>query len=165
MKTIRRLRYLNRVLIPCSYLALLSLWWLLEEHHMLLWVVRLIMILFLSVLIHLCQNGAGLLQCDGWEFVEIALLACFCAIHIHGFDMLFSFSAIVQHCPSPPIGFSILKAGLNKSVLLSVYASRNSRCRQGHSSSGIVLLEPELSGWNLINTLLISFFFFLNPFQ
>ncbi|KAK4788023.1 hypothetical protein SAY86_019342 [Trapa natans] len=77
----------------------------------------------------------GLLECDVWEFAEIAFLACFCAIHNHGFDMLFSFSAIVQHSPSPPIGFSILKAGLNKSVLLSVYASRNSRSDQGHSSS------------------------------
>ncbi|KAK3193919.1 hypothetical protein Dsin_025229 [Dipteronia sinensis] len=57
------------------------------------------------------------------DFLEIAFLACFCAIHNHGFDMLFSFSAIVQHTPSHPVGFSILKAGLNKSVLLSVYAS------------------------------------------
>ncbi|MBA0646707.1 hypothetical protein Goklo_014652 [Gossypium klotzschianum] len=57
------------------------------------------------------------------NFLEIALLACFCAVHNHGFEMLFSFSAIVQHTPSPPVGFSILRAGLNKSVLLSVYAS------------------------------------------
>ncbi|XP_027363086.1 piezo-type mechanosensitive ion channel homolog isoform X4 [Abrus precatorius] len=35
--------------------------------------------------------------------------------------------AIVQHAPSPPIGFGILKAGLNKSVLLSVYASSSVR--------------------------------------
>ncbi|KAL2323587.1 hypothetical protein Fmac_027966 [Flemingia macrophylla] len=60
---------------------------------------------------------------SAWDFLEVALLACFCAIHNHGFEMLFSFSAIVQHAPSPPVGFSILKAGLNKSVLLSVYAS------------------------------------------
>ncbi|KAJ6319741.1 hypothetical protein OIU78_015200 [Salix suchowensis] len=46
--------------------------------------------------------------------------------------MLFSFSAIVQHTPRPPFGFSILKAGLNKSVLLSVYAS--STTRYGHES-------------------------------
>ncbi|KAI4301305.1 hypothetical protein L6164_034596 [Bauhinia variegata] len=66
----------------------------------------------------------GLLEEDSsWDFLEVTLLACFCAIHNHGFDMLFSFSAIVQHAPSPPIGFSILKAGLNKSVLLSVYSS------------------------------------------
>ncbi|KAL0370555.1 UNVERIFIED_CONTAM: Piezo-type mechanosensitive ion channel [Sesamum angustifolium] len=70
----------------------------------------------------------GLLGRDStWDFLEIALLACFCAIHNHGFEMLFSFSAIVQHTPSPPIGFSILKAGLNKSVLLSVYATSNTR--------------------------------------
>ncbi|KAI3678969.1 hypothetical protein L6452_38273 [Arctium lappa] len=66
----------------------------------------------------------GLLECDSsWSFVEIALLACFCAIQKHGHKVLFSFSAIVQHTPRPPIGFSILKAGLNKSVLLSVYAN------------------------------------------
>ncbi|KAH7517167.1 hypothetical protein FEM48_Zijuj09G0033700 [Ziziphus jujuba var. spinosa] len=66
----------------------------------------------------------GLLEDESsWDFLEVALLACFCAIHNHGFEMLFSFSAIVQHTPSRPIGFSILKAGLNKSVLLSVYAS------------------------------------------
>ncbi|GAV80465.1 DUF3595 domain-containing protein [Cephalotus follicularis] len=66
----------------------------------------------------------GLLKEDSsWDFLEIAILACFCAIHNHGFEMLFSFSAIVQHTPSPPVGFSILKAGLNKSVLLSVYTS------------------------------------------
>ncbi|XP_023749583.2 piezo-type mechanosensitive ion channel homolog [Lactuca sativa] len=60
---------------------------------------------------------------SSWDFLEIALLACFCAIDKHGYKMLFSFSAIVQHTPYPPVGFSILKAGLNKSVLLSVYAS------------------------------------------
>ncbi|XP_062018874.1 piezo-type mechanosensitive ion channel homolog [Rosa rugosa] len=66
----------------------------------------------------------GLLEKESsWDFLEIALLACFCAIHNHGFEMLFSFSAIVQHTPSLPFGFGILKAGLNKSVLLSVYAS------------------------------------------
>ncbi|CAH1447448.1 unnamed protein product [Lactuca virosa] len=69
----------------------------------------------------------GLLECDStWDFVEIALLAGFCAIQKHGHKVLFSFSAIVQHTPRPPIGFSILKAGLNKSVLLSVYAVANS---------------------------------------
>ncbi|KAL8513510.1 hypothetical protein ACS0TY_012829 [Phlomoides rotata] len=70
----------------------------------------------------------GLLESDSsWDFLEIALLACFCAIHNHGFDVLFSFSAIVQHTPCLPVGFSILKAGLNKSVLLSVYATSNTR--------------------------------------
>ncbi|KAF3663516.1 Piezo-type mechanosensitive ion channel -like protein [Capsicum annuum] len=70
----------------------------------------------------------GLLQSDSYyDFLEIAVLACFCAVHNHGFDVLFSFSAIVQHAPCPPVGFSILKAGLNKSVLLSVYASSTNR--------------------------------------
>nr|KYP71537.1 Protein FAM38B [Cajanus cajan] len=69
----------------------------------------------------LCEEDSA------WDFLEVALLACFCAIHNHGFEMLFSFSAIVQHAPSPPVGFSILKAGLNKSVLLSVYASSTVR--------------------------------------
>ncbi|XP_071738279.1 piezo-type mechanosensitive ion channel homolog [Rutidosis leptorrhynchoides] len=68
----------------------------------------------------------GLLERDSsWDFVEIALLACFCAIQKHGHKLLFSFSAIVQHTPCTPVGFSILKAGLNKSVLLSVYESGN----------------------------------------
>ncbi|KAK2649248.1 hypothetical protein Ddye_016737 [Dipteronia dyeriana] len=35
--------------------------------------------------------------------------------------------AIVQHTSSHPVGFSILKAGLNKSVLLSVYASSTTK--------------------------------------
>ncbi|KAM7258251.1 hypothetical protein ACFE04_013992 [Oxalis oulophora] len=69
----------------------------------------------------------GLFQQDSSsDFLKIAVLACFCAIHNHGSEMLFSFSAIVQHTPSPPVGFSILRAGLNKSVLLSVYASSSS---------------------------------------
>ncbi|KAL3647917.1 hypothetical protein CASFOL_008885 [Castilleja foliolosa] len=74
------------------------------------------------------KGSVSLIDSDSsWELLEIALLACFCAIHNHGFDMLFSFSAIVQHTPCPPVGFSILKAGLNKSVLLSVYATSNIR--------------------------------------
>lgn len=86
---------------------------------------------------YLMCNCAGLLHYDGWDFFEIAFLACFCAIHNHGFNMLFSFSAVVQHSPCPPMGFGILKAGLNKSVLLSVYASQNSR-NQERTSSGIL---------------------------
>ncbi|CAL5433099.1 unnamed protein product [Camellia sinensis] len=74
----------------------------------------------------------GLLESDSsWDFLEIALLVCLCAVHNHGFEMLFSFSAIVQHAPCLPFGFSILKAGLNKSVLLSVYAS--STIRDSHT--------------------------------
>ncbi|KAL9683988.1 hypothetical protein QQ045_021419 [Rhodiola kirilowii] len=67
----------------------------------------------------------GLLDPNGsWEFLEIALLACFCSMHNHGFDMLFSLSMVVQHTPKPPVGFSVLKAGLNKSVILSLYSSQ-----------------------------------------
>ncbi|XP_073309435.1 piezo-type mechanosensitive ion channel homolog isoform X2 [Primulina huaijiensis] len=70
----------------------------------------------------------GFLESDSSrDFLQIALLACFCAIHNRGFEMLFSFSAIVRHTPCHPIGFSILRAGLNKSVLLSIYASSNIR--------------------------------------
>ncbi|KAM1311614.1 hypothetical protein ACFX2H_008034 [Malus domestica] len=77
----------------------------------------------------------GLVQHESsWDFLQIALLACFCAIHNHGFEMLFSFSAIVQHTPSRPFGFSILKAGLNKSVLLSVYASSAIQYRHDNPS-------------------------------
>jgi hypothetical protein len=79
--------------------------------------------------------------------VEVALLACFCAIHNHGFEMLFSYSAIVQHTPSLPIGFSILKAGLNKSVLLSVYASSTTRYSHDNPSYGIILSWLSLF-WN-----------------
>lgn len=83
----------------------------------------------------------GLLKHDSlWDFLEIALLACFCAIHNHGFEMLFSFSAIVQHTPSRPVGFSILRAGLNKSVLLSVYASPNTSGCHDNASYGIIPL-------------------------
>lgn len=79
--------------------------------------------------------NAGLLGRDSkWEFLEITLLACFCTIHNHGFEMLFSFSAIVQHTPSTPVGFSILRAGFNKSVLLSVYtATTNDYCHDNPS--------------------------------
>ncbi|KAF5185871.1 Piezo-type mechanosensitive ion channel-like protein [Thalictrum thalictroides] len=69
------------------------------------------------------------------DFLQIAVLLCFCAVHNHGFKMLFSFSAIVQHSPYPPIGFSILRAGLNKSVLLSVYASSKVRKNRLNNSS------------------------------
>ena len=82
---------------------------------------------------------AGLINHDSsLDFLEIAFLACFCAIHNHGFDMLFSFSAIVQHTPSHPVGFSILKAGLNKSVLLSVYASSTTNYSRDNPSYGII---------------------------
>ncbi|XP_020101782.1 piezo-type mechanosensitive ion channel homolog isoform X3 [Ananas comosus] len=69
------------------------------------------------------------------DFVEIGLLVCFCAVHNHGFDMLYSLSKVLKHAPYPPLGFSILKAGLNKSVLFSVYASASFRDGQSLNSS------------------------------
>lgn len=57
--------------------------------------------------------------------------------------MLFSFSAIVQHTPCPPVGFSILKAGLNKSVLLSVYATSNTRDHCENQSHGTVIFSKD----------------------
>ncbi|PKU85460.1 hypothetical protein MA16_Dca003200 [Dendrobium catenatum] len=63
---------------------------------------------------------------SSWDFIEISVLLCFCAIQHHGLKMLVSLSFIVQHTRHPDIGFSMFKAGLNKSVLLSVYAARNS---------------------------------------
>ncbi|KAM6577680.1 hypothetical protein CsatB_029517 [Cannabis sativa] len=69
-------------------------------------------------------SDLGLLNQTSGEFLPMALLACFCSIHNHGFDMVFSFSAIVQRAPYPPVGFSILRAGLIKSVLLSLSSSR-----------------------------------------
>ncbi|WCJ43227.1 hypothetical protein M5689_023983 [Euphorbia peplus] len=68
------------------------------------------------------------------DFLKIAALACSCAIQTHGFNMLSSFSAILQHTPCPPIGFSILRAGLLKSVLLSVYSSLNNHSHDRFSS-------------------------------
>ncbi|PPR83382.1 hypothetical protein GOBAR_AA37324 [Gossypium barbadense] len=62
-------------------------------------------------------------------------------VHNHGFEMLFSFSAIVQHTPSPPVGFSILRAGLNKSVLLSVYASPSASYYHDNPSYGFMDLD------------------------
>lgn len=87
--------------------------------------------------------GLGLVESSSaWNLLEIALLAIFCAIHNHGFDMLFSFSAIVQHTPCLPIGFSLLKAGLNKSVLLSVYTTTsNSRDISGSLDHGTIPLS------------------------
>lgn len=69
-----------------------------------------------------------------WDYFQIAILLFFCAVHNHGSDLLFSFSSIVHYTPCPPVGFSILKAGLNRSVLLSVYASAAARQSQVNSS-------------------------------
>uniref|UniRef100_A0A0E0JJ67 Uncharacterized protein n=1 Tax=Oryza punctata TaxID=4537 RepID=A0A0E0JJ67_ORYPU len=69
------------------------------------------------------------------DFMEIGSIVCFCAVHSHGFKMLFALSAVLRHTPCTPIGFTILKAGLNKSVLLSVYNSQNSRNGQADRST------------------------------
>ncbi|KAL8153056.1 hypothetical protein V2J09_010816 [Rumex salicifolius] len=103
-----------------------------EAHFALLYFVQINLISrYLDGQASICRrvlSELGLLESNSsWEFLEIAALACFCAIHDHAFDMLFSFSAVVQHTPFRPIGFSVLKAGLNKSVLLSVYAASTTR--------------------------------------
>ncbi|XP_026450011.1 piezo-type mechanosensitive ion channel homolog isoform X2 [Papaver somniferum] len=78
----------------------------------------------------------GLLEpATTWDFLQIAVLLCFCVVHHHGFEMLFSYSAIVRHMPCTPVGFSILRAGLNKSVLLSVFTSPKSRESRSNKSS------------------------------
>ncbi|XP_048137346.1 piezo-type mechanosensitive ion channel homolog isoform X2 [Rhodamnia argentea] len=77
----------------------------------------------------------GLYECDqSGHLLKIAMLGCFCALHNHGIEMLFRFSNVVQQTSFPPIGFSILRAGLIKSVLFSVYTSR-SREKQHEFSS------------------------------
>ncbi|CAO2832677.1 unnamed protein product [Amaranthus hypochondriacus] len=58
------------------------------------------------------------------DLLEIIVLTCFCIIHNHGYEVLFSLSKILQNAPSLPFGFSLLKAGLKKSAILSVYASK-----------------------------------------
>ncbi|EAY74172.1 hypothetical protein OsI_02055 [Oryza sativa Indica Group] len=83
------------------------------------------------------------------DFMKIGSIVCFCAVHSHGFKMLFALSAVLRHTPSTPVGFTILKAGLNKSVLLSVYNSQNSRNGQADRSthglvSKFVKLYPDL---------------------
>ena len=96
-------------------------------------------------LYHFTWTDVGLLEHDhSWDSLEIAMLACCCAVHKHGFDVLFSFSAMVQHTPNPPIGFSILKAGLNKSVLLSIYSSSTTRDCNDNRSHGICLCLPNV---------------------
>ncbi|XP_042395916.1 piezo-type mechanosensitive ion channel homolog isoform X1 [Zingiber officinale] len=88
-----------------------------------------------SSLTHLILSQLGLQQHAGYmDFLKIGVLVCFSALQNHGFDILCSFSAVLQHTPRPPLGFSVLKAGLKKSVLLSVYNSTSSRDRHQRSS-------------------------------
>ncbi|XP_074356993.1 piezo-type mechanosensitive ion channel homolog [Apium graveolens] len=77
----------------------------------------------------------GLLQHTSFvEFLKIAALACFCSICNNGFDMFLSYSAVVQDSPFPPIGWNILKAGLKRSFLSSVYFSTFQECGCHNSS-------------------------------
>ncbi|KAF4395791.1 hypothetical protein F8388_018065 [Cannabis sativa] len=87
-------------------------------------VIVLALLLLMSTKSGMIHVVYSLLNQTSGEFLPMALLACFCSIHNHGFDMVFSFSAIVQRAPYPPVGFSILRAGLIKSVLLSLSSSR-----------------------------------------
>nr|GFA30652.1 piezo-type mechanosensitive ion channel homolog [Tanacetum cinerariifolium] len=106
--------------------------WILRKCNRAIMLLQIFLIAMKPGFIHAVYS---LLETDSsWNFAEIALLACFCAIHKHGHKVLFSFSAIVQHTPCPPVGFSILKAGLNKSVLLSVYANGNTTDNNDHPS-------------------------------
>ncbi|XP_068663316.1 piezo-type mechanosensitive ion channel homolog isoform X1 [Aristolochia californica] len=86
-----------------------------------------------SVIMEILSQLGLLDRASPWDFCKIAALSCFCAVQNNGSKMLFSLSAIVQNTPCPPFGFSILRAGLNKSVLLSIYAS-NARDQSGNSS-------------------------------
>lgn len=71
------------------------------------------------------------------DLLEIIVLTCFCIIHNHGYEVLFSLSKILQNAPSLPFGFSLLKAGLKKSAILSVYASKFRGNPHNCSSHGI----------------------------
>lgn len=74
------------------------------------------------------------------DFLQIGLLLCFCAIHNHGYKMLLSLSRVIKDTPYPPVGFTILRTGLNKSVLLSVYSSQNFGISRPSSSSNGMLV-------------------------
>lgn len=81
-------------------------------------------------------NVAGFLNhIHSVDFFKIAILACFCAIHNHGLQTLLLFSAIVRHISCPPVGFSILRAGLIKPVRLSGYSPRSSESQGTHGTT------------------------------
>ncbi|PKA54847.1 hypothetical protein AXF42_Ash000682 [Apostasia shenzhenica] len=110
-----------------------------EVHFSLLYVLRLNLIATAlekngsSVMLFLSQLGLSS-SATFADLSEIGILLCFAAVQIYGSKVLFSFSAIVQHSPVLPFGFSVLKAGFNKSVLLSIYASLSSTNDQLNSS-------------------------------
>jgi hypothetical protein len=98
--------------------------------------------LVLSLFIHV--NVAGLLNdIHSVDFFKISILACFCAIHNHGLQTLLIFSAIVRHTSCPPVGFSILRAGLIKPVCLSGYNSPRSSV--SHETHGTTLVNTNCS--------------------
>ncbi|XP_061348437.1 piezo-type mechanosensitive ion channel homolog [Gastrolobium bilobum] len=75
------------------------------------------------------------------DFFKISILACFCAIHNHGLQTLLLFSAIVRHTSCRPVGFSILRACLNKPVRLSGYSPRSSESQETHERKTISYLN------------------------
>ncbi|KAJ6682941.1 hypothetical protein OIU74_021070 [Salix koriyanagi] len=87
-----------------------------------------------SFITELLSQLGFLSQTSTGDFLKIAALACICTIHNHGFEMLSSFSAVVQNTPCPPIGLTILRAGLIKSVLLSIHTSRPTQNHDNNSS-------------------------------
>ncbi|KAG8648226.1 hypothetical protein MANES_09G162700v8 [Manihot esculenta] len=97
--------------------------------------IALVLIFFNALkpgIIHAVYSFLNQASCG--DFLRIAALACFCAVHNHGFEMLSSFSAILQNTPCHPIGFRILRAGLIKSVLLSNYTSPSKQSHVYNSS-------------------------------
>ncbi|XP_057439423.1 piezo-type mechanosensitive ion channel homolog isoform X2 [Lotus japonicus] len=75
------------------------------------------------------------------DFFKISVLACFCAIHNNGLQTLLLFSAIVRHTSCPPVGFSILRAGLIKPVRLLGHSPRSSEIPGTHGRRTISYLE------------------------
>ncbi|XP_024966702.1 piezo-type mechanosensitive ion channel homolog isoform X2 [Cynara cardunculus var. scolymus] len=75
----------------------------------------------------------GLRKCSRAIMLVLIFLIAMKPGFIHAIYMIFFFFYLLshdignKHTPCPPVGFSILKAGLNKSVLLSVYASGTAR--------------------------------------
>lgn len=81
-------------------------------------------------------NVAGLLNhIYSVDFFKISVLACFCAIHNNGLQTLLLFSAIVRHTSCPPVGFSILRAGLIKPVRLLGHSPRSSEIPGTHGTN------------------------------
>ncbi|KAF9681632.1 hypothetical protein SADUNF_Sadunf05G0022000 [Salix dunnii] len=116
-----------------------SLVLLCEAHFAMLYILQLNLISEVlkqkfSFVTELLSQLGFLSQTSTEDFLKIAALACICTIHNHGFEMLSSFSAVVQNTPCPPIGLTILRAGLIKSVLLSTHTSRPTQNHDNNSS-------------------------------